>query len=469
MGQIKHIHMIGVAGAGMSGIAEILCKLGYTVSGSDLSANYATENLTALGGIVFKGHAAEQVSGADVVVISSAIKQDNVEYQAAQKIGIPIIPRAQMLAEMMRFRHGITVAGTHGKTTTTSLLTDIFINAGLKPSYVIGGRLASTGRHADLGVSDYLLVEADESDASFLFFNPMQTIVTNIDADHMATYDGDFTKLVQAFKQHMEKLPFYGEAVVCIDCPVLQQLSTRIQRPMITYGLSDAADISARNIRMQGRQSFFDLVVKKDKAVHSVQLNLPGEHNIANALAVYAIAKQNGIDDEVIFTTLAQFKGVGRRFQYCGEINLANGSATHFDDYGHHPQEIMATIKAVRSAWPQRRLVLAFQPHRYSRTHDLFQEFVTALSQVDKLILLNIYSAGEEAIAGISSEALLNNLRNNDHCESSLTTDVQHLAQQIQSMLQADDILITQGAGDIGRCPSIFSQQGLYADSMQAA
>jgi len=411
MGRIKHIHFIGIGGAGMSGIAEVLLNQGYQISGSDKTESLVTQRLQTLGITVVIGHHADHVAGADVVVKSTAIMDDNPEILAAKNKCIPIVRRAEMLAELMRFRHGIAVAGTHGKTTTTSLISCILVEAGLDPTFVIGGRLNSAGSNANLGTSQYLVAEADESDASFLYLKPVMSVVTNIDQDHMDTYEDDFSRLKQSFLQFIHHLPFYGMTALGIDDPVIREILGEIGRAYRTYGFDETAAVRALHYEQQGICSRFQVARYGEHKTLDITLNMPGEHNVLNALAAITIATELNIADDAICTALKNFSGIGRRFQVYGEINCSQGRALLIDDYGHHPREILSTIHAIRLAWPGRRLVLAFQPHRYSRTQTLFDDFSQALSETDILLLLDVYPAGETAIPGVDSRALCRSIR----------------------------------------------------------
>lgn len=459
MGRIRHIHFVGIGGAGMGGIAEVLLTQGYKISGSDLGENAVVKRLQSLGAHIIKGHKAENLKGADVVVRSTAVPDDNVELIAARQARIPVVPRALMLAELMRFRYGIAVAGTHGKTTTTSLIASVLAEGGLDPTFVIGGLLNSAGTNARLGASRYLVAEADESDASFLYLQPMMAVVTNIDADHMATYQGDFAKLQQTFVDFLHHLPFYGLAVLCIDDPIVRKIMPEISRPTVTYGFAEDADVRAINYRQQGPVSHFTVVRANGGVKFDVTLNLAGQHNVLNALAVIAVATELGIADQTIGTALAQFSGVGRRLQIYGEMNTGNGRVLLIDDYGHHPREIAATLQAIRAAWPERRLVMAYQPHRYTRTRDLFEDFARVLSEVDALLLLDVYSAGETAIAGADGRSLCRNIRQRGRIDPIFVEASPGLPAALQAVLQDDDILLTQGAGDIGNvAPRLAAQ-----------
>jgi UDP-N-acetylmuramate--alanine ligase len=449
MRRVRRIHFIGIGGAGMGGIAEVLHNLGYEVSGSDLSDNAMTRRLAGLGIAVARQHAASNVEGKDVVVASSAVKADNPEVQAAQALRVPVVPRAEMLAEIMRFRIGIAVAGTHGKTTTTSLVASVLAEGGMDPTFVIGGRLNSAGTHARLGASEYLVAEADESDASFLYLQPVFAVVTNIDADHMETYGGDFGRLRQTFVDFLHNLPFYGLAVLCIDDPVVSEILPQITKPFLTYGLAEAADIRAVDLRRDKSQTFFT-VVQSGRDPLPVTLNLPGRHNVRNALAAVVVARELGIDDTALSRAFASFQGIGRRFQSYGELATPMGRVLLIDDYGHHPREMDATITAIREGWPERRLVLAFQPHRFTRTRDLFEDFAKVLSQVDALLLVDVYPAGEEPIPGADGRTLCRAIRARGHVDPIFVEEAAQIGDALSAVLQDGDILLTMGAGDIG-------------------
>ena len=454
--KVKNIHFVGIGGSGMSGIAEVLCNLGYTVSGSDLADNATTRRLAALGIRVFTGHAAENVCDADAVVVSTAVKADNPEVQAARLRKLPLVPRAQMLAELMRFKQGIAVAGTHGKTTTTSLVASILAEGGLDPTFVIGGRLNAAGANARLGSGDYLVAEADESDASFLFLSPTISIITNIDADHMETYGQDFGRLKQAFVDFVQRLPFYGVAVLCTDDASVREIVPQISKQVVSYGLQPGANVRAENIVAQDGQMRFDCVrVNGSTTRFPVTLNLPGVHNVLNALAAIAVASEVGIADAAIAKALAEFKGVGRRFQRYGEIPLASGgSFTLVDDYGHHPVEMKATLAAARGAFPGRRLLLAFQPHRFSRTRDCFEDFVGVLSSVDALLLGEVYAAGEAPIVAADGRSLARAVRVAGKVEPVFVEDISQMPQAILDSARDGDVVMTMGAGSIGAVPA---------------
>jgi UDP-N-acetylmuramate--alanine ligase len=451
MGRIRRIHFVGIGGVGMSGIAEVLLNLGYQVSGSDLSDNATTRRLAGLGARICQGHAADHVQDADVLVISSAVKQDNPEVVEAHALRIPIVPRAEMLAELMRFRFGIAVAGTHGKTTTTSLVSSLLAEGGLDPTFVIGGKLNSAGANARLGASRYLVAEADESDASFLHLSPMMAIVTNIDADHMETYHGDFEQLKQTFVEFLHNLPFYGLAVMCVDDPIVREVLEDVTKPFITYGIdSEDADICASDISQQGLKTHFRVRFADGSPELDVTLNLPGHHNVLNALAAIAIAHELGVDGEAIKRGLESFTGVGRRFQINGEVDTAHGRVMLVDDYGHHPRELAATIKAARDGWPERRLVVVFQPHRYTRTRDLFDDFVQVLSGVDALVLLEVYPAGEASIPQADGRALARGIRARGQVDPVFVEQLDDVATVLSELVQDGDLVLTMGAGNVG-------------------
>ena len=457
---LRRIHLIGIGGAGMGGIAEVLHNQGFAVSGSDNTENAMTERLKKLGVTVYKGHDARYVEGAEVVVRSSAVSDNNVEVVYAQQHHIPVVMRAQMLAELMRFHHGIAIAGTHGKTTTTSLAASVLAEAGLDPTFVIGGLLNSAGANARLGKGQFFVVEADESDASFLLLTPIVAIVTNIDEDHMSTYNGDFQRLQQTFLQFIHHLPFYGAAILCLDDPVIQQLLPQISRRMVTYGIESEAHIRAINIVQHGVQTEFEVVRKGKKKTLPIRLNLAGKHNVLNALSIVALAEILNIDDASLTRALAEFQGIGRRFQIYGEYKPKKElSVLVVDDYGHHPREVAATLAAARAAWPERRLVLAYQPHRYTRTRDLLDDFAAVLSTVDVLLLLDVYAAGEEPIAGADSRALCRAIRERGQVEPILVGEIAKLPELLNRVLQHDDVLLTQGAGSIGSVPKMLLEQ----------
>ncbi|RUO75883.1 UDP-N-acetylmuramate--L-alanine ligase [Idiomarina seosinensis] len=457
MRRVKRIHFIGIGGAGMAGIAEVLLNQGYRISGSDIAENANTERLTQLGAKVVFGHRENNIEQASVVVVSSAIKTDNVELIAAQELRLPVVRRAEMLAELMRFRHGVAVAGTHGKTTTTSLLASVFAEAKLDPTFVIGGLLNSAGSNARLGNSKYLIAEADESDASFLHLQPMVAVVTNIEADHMDTYEGDFNKLLDTYVEFLHNLPFYGLAVMCTDDPVVADLIPRIGRQAITYGFNEEADVRAVDYYQDAGQSHFK-VLREGREPLEVMLNLPGRHNVLNALAAVAVATDEGLSDEAVQAALNKFEGIGRRFQHYGQFTPVQwseaqkqaGQVMLVDDYGHHPSEVEATIKAAREGWPDKRLVMAFQPHRYSRTRDLYEDFVNVLSQLDTLLLLEVYGAGETPVSGADSRSLSRSIRQRGQVDPVYVSSPDELVEVIGDVLLPNDLLLTQGAGDIG-------------------
>lgn len=459
MGRVEQIHFVGIGGAGMCGIAEVLLNEGYRITGSDLSENKAVQRLQSLGIPITIGHRVENIQHADVVVRSTAIADDNPEIVAAREQMIPVIPRAAMLSELMRFRHGIAIAGTHGKTTTTSLVSCLLAEGGLDPSFVIGGKLNSCGSNAQLGKSAYFVVEADESDASFLFLKPMMAVVTNIDADHMSTYGDDFNKLRNTFIEFLHHLPFYGLAVVCLDDAEIRHIMPAIQRPTLTYGFNKGAHYRAVNWSQNGLLSEFTVVRPAPHATLTIQFKWPGRHNVLNALAAIAIATELHVSDEAIVQGLLTFQGVGRRFQMLGERQFANGSVLVVDDYGHHPQEIKATIDAFRSVWPAKRLVHVFQPHRYTRTQDLFAEFVDVLSLSDEVLLLDIYPAGESVISGVSSEILVSKI--NERSPKARLVTEQNFEAHLDQLVVEGDVILMQGAGSIGQLAVNLMQKQL--------
>lgn len=462
MRRIKHIHFVGIGGAGMCGIAEVLKNQGYKVSGSDIKASKTTAQLEENGIKVHIGHRPENIQGANVLVVSTAIDAENPEIKTAIDTRIPVVRRAEMLGELMRYRHGIAVAGTHGKTTTTSLITCMLAEENLDPTYVIGGLLNRTGVNAALGASRYIVAEADESDATFLHLQPMAAIVTNIDADHMDTYGGSFDVLKDTFIQFLQKLPFYGLAVVCGDDANIREIMPRIGRPLLTYGFNEDNDIRAIDVKQDGMQSHFT-VLRKDREPLNLTINMPGAHNILNALAAIGIATDEGVSDASIARALEGFSGVGRRFQVQGQYALEHGDVKLVDDYGHHPKEVEATIKAARASHPDRRLVMMFQPHRFSRTRDCFDDFVDVLSQVDQLLLLEVYSAGEKPIVGADSRALARSIRLRGEVEPILIDPVEgNLQNVMKKVLQPGDLLLTQGAGNVGAISTELAQNNLY-------
>ncbi len=459
--KVKHIHFVGIGGAGMSGIAEVFVNLGYQVSGSDLMDNPVTRRLGKLGIRVYAGHASEQIAGADVVVTSTAVKSDNPEVIAAKNKNIPVVPRAMMLAELLRLRSGIAIAGTHGKTTTTSLIASILAAADMDPTFVIGGKLEAAGCHAKLGSGEFIVVEADESDASFLYLQPVLAVVTNIDADHMETYGHDFSRLKQTFVDFVQHLPFYGMAVVCMDDTNIREVMPLITKPITTYGLSEEAQVRATDIRQERHRMKFTAIVGVNGSARKLEiaLNIPGLHNIQNALAAIAVANEIGVPDSAIIKALSEFKGVERRFQQYGEIRLsAQKSFTLVDDYGHHPAEMEATIKAARGAFPGHRLVVAFQPHRYTRTRDVFEDFTRVLSQVDVLLLTEVYPAGEEPIVAADSKSLARSIRVQGKVEPIYIEEVDDLPTIILDIVQDGDIVLVMGAGSVARVAPHIAQ-----------
>lgn len=463
MRRVRSIHMVGVGGSGMSGIAEVLVNLGFDVSGSDLRQSSVTQRLADMGVVIRVGHEASAVSGADVVVISSAVREDNAELVAAREQRIPVVPRAEMLAELMRHRYGIAVAGTHGKTTTTSLIAALFAAADLDPTFVIGGRVNATGSHAQLGAGRFLVAEADESDASFLHLQPMVTVVTNIEADHMETYGGDFSRLRTTFLEFLHNLPFYGLAVLCIDDPVVRALEDEVGRPLIGYGFDASADYRIVEFEPAGLQTRFVVQRPSGNDALPVTLNMPGRHNVLNATAAIAVATDQGISDSVIQTCLAQFSGVGRRFSVYPEITVAGRTVTLVDDYGHHPTEVAATLASARQAFPDQRLVMIYQPHRFTRTRDLYDDFVSVLAEVDHLLLLEVYAAGEDPIAGADSRALARSIRLHASLDPLYVAEIDDLSAHLAEQLQDSDVVITQGAGDIARLAQRLREQEVAA------
>ncbi|TXH04645.1 MAG: UDP-N-acetylmuramate--L-alanine ligase [Nevskiaceae bacterium] len=457
MRRVRRIHMLGIGGSGMAGIAEVLINLGYEVSGTDLKESAATRRLADLGATIHLGHRAENAHRADAVVVSTAVKAGNPELEYAREHRIPIVRRAEMLAEIMRFRYGIAIAGTHGKTTTTSLVSSVLAEGGLDPTYVIGGKLKSAGANARLGEGPYLVAEADESDASFLHLTPMMAAVTNIDADHLETYGGDFKRLKATFVEFLQRLPFYGLAVMCVDDPVVRDLLPEIGRPVLTYGLSADADVRATDIRPEGPGAHFTVHLP-DGVREELHLNLPGQHNVQNVLAAIAIGRELGVSFEAIRRALTGFQGVGRRCEPHGALHFAGGSALLVDDYGHHPREIAATFQAMRAAHPTRRLVVVFQPHRFSRTRDLFDDFCEILSQADVLLLCEVYAAGEEPIDGADGRALARGIRARGAVEPVFLRGVQDVPRALESVLKDGDLVLTLGAGDIGGVPAQLEQ-----------
>lgn len=460
MRRIRRIHFIGIGGAGMCGIAEVLLNQGYVISGSDLREGPVTERLRSLGAVVIIGHAGDNVAGVDVVVVSSAIDDSNPEVVAARQRRIPLVRRAEMLAELMRYRHGIAVAGAHGKTTTTSLLASVFAEGGLDPTYIIGGKLNSSGTNARLGASRYLVAEADESDASFLHLQPMVSIVTNIDADHMETYGGDFRKLQQTYVSFLHNLPFYGVAVLCVDDKPVRDILPDVGRPIITYGFSEDADFRITDVE-QGKTSSVFTVLRPEQSPLRVTINLPGLHNVQNATAVVAVATDEGIADAAIVSALGKFQGVGRRFQQYGEYAVGNGTAMLVDDYGHHPREVESVIRVIRNGWPDRRLVMLYQPHRYTRTRDLYDDFVQVLSQLDVLLLLDVYSAGEAFIRGADGRALARSIRQRGQVDPVFIDNIDAVPDVLRDVIKPGDIVVTQGAGNVGGLATLLARRQL--------
>ena len=454
MRRIRKVHFVGIGGAGMSGIADVMNTLGYEVSGSDVASNAVTEQLKSSGVKVYQSHSVDNVSDVDVVVTSTAISGDNIEIEAAKANLIPVVPRAEMLAELMRFSHGIAVAGTHGKTTTTSLVTCVLEEAGLDPTYVIGGKLNSSSTHARLGKGKYLVAEADESDASFLYLQPLMSVVTNIDADHLPTYGGDFSRLKQTFVEFLHHLPFYGLAVVCVDDEEVRSLLPEITRPLLRYGIDFDADVSASNLRYKGSKTTFDVSLPESEETVEISLNMPGRHNVLNALAAICVAYELGVSVQHMQSALAGFEGIGRRMHMYGEVKTSHGEVTIVDDYAHHPTEVAATLSATKNAWPDKRLVAIFQPHRYTRTRDLFEDFSQVLADCDVLILTEVFAAGEESIAGADGRALCAAIRARGKVNPIFVENVETLSDELKSILHDGDLVLTMGAGSIGRIAS---------------
>ncbi len=455
MRRVRHIHFVGIGGAGMGGIAEVLANEGYEISGSDLAPNAVTRQLTALGATIYFNHRPENVENASVVVVSTAISAENPEIIAANELRIPVIRRAEMLAELMRYRHGIAVAGTHGKTTTTAMISSIYAQAGLDPTFVNGGLVKAAGTHARLGTSRYLIAEADESDASFLHLQPLVAVVTNIEADHMDTYQGNFETLKDTFINFLHNLPFYGRAVLCIDDPVIRSLLPKVGRYITTYGFSEDADVRITQYSQKGNQGFFTMA-RENMPELTVVLNAPGRHNALNAAAAVAVATEEGIDDQHILSALVEFQGTGRRFDFLGNFSLRHvndkeGEVMLVDDYGHHPTEVDATIKAARAGWPDKRIVMIFQPHRFSRTRDLYDDFAHVLGQVDVLLMLEVYSAGEKPIAGADSRALCRTIRSRGQLDPILVSEPELIVNILSKLINDNDLVLVQGAGNIGK------------------
>lgn len=455
MRKVRHIHFVGIGGAGMGGIAEVLANEGYEISGSDLAPNVVTQQLVALGATVYFNHRPENIRGASVVVVSTAINAENPEIIAAREARIPVIRRAEMLAELMRYRHGVAIAGTHGKTTTTAMISNIYAQAGLDPTFVNGGLVKSAGTHARLGCSRYLIAEADESDASFLHLQPMVAVVTNIEADHMDTYHGNFDNLKDTFITFLHNLPFYGRAVMCVDDDVIRSIIPKVGRYITTYGFSEDADTRIIHYEQKGAQGFFT-IRREGMPDLDVVLNSPGRHNALNATAAVAVATEEGIADEHILAALLNFQGTGRRFDFLGNysldhVNGQQGNVMLVDDYGHHPTEVDATIKAARAGWPDKRLVMIFQPHRYTRTRDLYEDFAAVLNQVDILLLTDVYAAGEAPIAGADSRSLCRTIRQRGKLDPIWVSDVDNISSILAGVLTDNDLVLVQGAGNIGK------------------
>ncbi|MDJ0779606.1 MAG: UDP-N-acetylmuramate--L-alanine ligase [Gammaproteobacteria bacterium] len=459
MRRIRNIHFTGIGGAGMSGIAEVFHNLNYHITGSDLAENAMVRHLRQLGIEVTIGHAAENVAAAHVVVMSTAIADDNPEIEHARELRIPVVRRAEMLAELMRFRRGIAVAGTHGKTTTTSLVASLLAKGDIDPTYVIGGKLISSGTHARLGLSDYLVAEADESDASFLYLQPMMAIVTNIDQDHLSTYEGDFERLKQTFVEFLHHLPFYGLAVLCLDDPVVREILPEVARPVLTYGEAEDADVRVTGIEASGATTRFAVALPDEQETLAVDLNLTGRHNVLNATAAIGIAWELGVAREAIREALAEFSGIGRRCQITDDLPLGDGTIMHIDDYGHHPREISATLAGIRAAWPDRPLTVLFQPHRYTRTRDLFEDFSQVLADVDRLILLEVYPAGENHIKDADGRALARSIRGRGKVDPVFVESLDGLDEIVETVVQDGDIFVTLGAGSIGAWAAGFVER----------
>jgi UDP-N-acetylmuramate--alanine ligase len=464
MRRIHNIHFVGIGGAGMSGIAEVLLNQGYGILGSDLNESATTRRLRDLGATVHIGHRADNLGSADVVVVSSAVDYSNAEIKAAQERRIPIIRRAEMLAELMRYRHAIVIAGTHGKTTTTSLIASLLAQGGMDPTFVIGGLLTSAGTNAKLGASHYMVAEADESDASFLHLQPMVAVVTNIDDDHMLTYDGDFEKLKQSFIAFLHNLPFYGLAVLCVDDPVVRDIMPQVSRPILTYGFAEDADFRISDVVQNARVTTFKVKRPGMAALLPITINMPGLHNVLNATAAIAVATDEKIADQHIQTGIANFQGVGRRFDVQKPLRCQQGEVMLVDDYGHHPTEVAANIRAIRDGWPNKRLVMIYQPHRYTRTHDLYDDFVSVLKEVDVLLLLEVYAAGEKPIAGADSKSLCRSIRQRGQLDPVLVKKPEELKKILREVLQDGDILVTQGAGSIGMLCKQLATEGIGYD-----
>ena len=463
MRRIRRIHFVGIGGSGMCGIAEVLLNQGYEISGSDISANPSVKRLTKAGAIVFIGHDESNIDGANVVVKSSAVTIENPEIASAHARGIPVVRRAEMLAELMRYRHGIAIAGTHGKTTTTSLITAILAEAGRDPTFVVGGRVNSIGTNAKLGGSRYLVAEADESDASFLHLQPMVSVVTNIEADHMETYGFDFEVMKKTYIEFLHNLPFYGLAVMCIDDDVIRGLLVDVARPLLTYGFSEDAGYRLRDLRAEKRQCHFMIDRPDGQSSLQISLNIPGRHNALNAAAAIAVASDEGISDQAIIDGLSKFGGVGRRFEVIGEYPVTGGDAMLVDDYGHHPTEVKATIQAIRDGWPEKRLVMVFQPHRYTRTRDLYEDFVQVLAEVDVLLVLDVYSAGEEPIPGAGSKNLCGSIRQRGGIDPIYVESIEEVPYLLGELVRGDDFVMTQGAGSVSKLVAMLADSELQS------
>jgi UDP-N-acetylmuramate--alanine ligase len=464
MRRIKRVHFVGIGGAGMSGIAEVLVNQGFDVSGSDMAESRTTRHLKQLGAVIFKGHDAANVQSADVLVVSSAIAGQNPEVAAARELRIPVVPRAEMLAELMRFRRGIAVAGTHGKTTTTSLTASLLAEAGLDPTFVIGGLLNAWGSNARLGQGEYLVAEADESDGSFLLLQPVIALITNIDRDHLEAYENSFENLKKAFLEFLHHLPFYGAAVLCLDDEQVAEMIPSVTRAVVTYGLSDHADIRGTDLVQDGRMMHFRAHLPNRGDAIDVSLNLPGVHNVRNALGAIAIAWELGLDLDSVVASLGSFQGIGRRFADVGRFTVADGEVIVIEDYGHHPSELEATISAARIGWPDRRIVSVFQPHRYTRTRDLFDEFSQVLASSDVVVLTDIYPAGEDGIDGINSGALCQSIRARGRANPILISDVLDLVVELPAMLEDGDLVLLLGAGNIGQIAQEIRENGFSAE-----
>ncbi len=465
MRRIRRVHFVGIGGVGMNGIAEVLVNQGFDVSGSDLQESRTTKHLRSLGAKIFIGHKAEQVGGVDVLVASTAIPADNPEVAAARDARIPVVPRAEMLAELMRFKRGIAVAGTHGKTTTTSLAASVLAEAGVDPTFVIGGVVNAWGSNARLGQGQYLLAEADESDGSFLLLQPTIALITNIDRDHLESYEGSFENLKKAFLEFLQHLPFYGAAILCIDDEEVQALVPHVTRAVVTFGLSESADIRAVDIRQEGRNMSFKVILPEPSEPVEVTINLPGLHNVRNALGAIAIAWEIGIEVDGVVACLREFKGVGRRFAEVGELSIGDGQVRVIEDYGHHPSELAATIEAARAGWPEKRLVAVFQPHRYTRTAELFDEFSLVLSTADIVVLTDVYSAGESSIEGINSAALCQSIRVRGKVNPVLIPDIHELPSALPDILRDGDLVLMLGAGDIGQLAQKLRESGFALEA----